>query len=53
MSSSGSGWRLSQMPLLAMSCALASSISRPCSMHFTPAAMAWRTASDVYACTVT
>ena len=37
--SSGNGCMLSQMPFSAMSCAVASSIRWPCSMHFTPAAI--------------
>ena len=51
--SSGSGCRLSQIPLSAIILAVASSIRKPCSMHFTPAAIAFWIASDVKACTVT
>ena len=38
--SSGNGCVLSQMPFSAISLAVGSSIRWPCSMHFTPAAIA-------------
>ena len=47
-SSSRNGWVLSQMPCSAISWAVASSIRWPCSMHFTPAAIArWIAAGRV------
>ena len=52
-SSSGNAWVLNQMPLSAISLAVASSIRWPCSMHFTPAAIARWIETGVYACTVT
>ena len=48
-----SACRLSQMPLSASSFIVSSSSNWPCSMHFTPASTARRTARGVYACTVT
>ena len=51
--SSGSGCRLSQTPFSAISLAVASSIRKPCSIHFTPAAIAPRIAADVKACAAT
>ena len=44
---------LSQIPLSAISFAVGSSMRWPCSMHFTPAAIARRIDSEVYAWTVT
>ena len=44
---------LSQMPFSAISWAVASSISMPCSIHFTPAAMDRWIAAGVKACVAT
>ena len=52
-SASTNGWKLSQMPFLAISSAVASSISWPCSITLTPAPIARWMATGVYACTVT
>ncbi len=38
--SSGNVWVLSQTPFSAISCAVASSMRCPCSMHLTPASIA-------------
>ena len=53
LNSSGSGCKLSQTPFSAISLAVASSIRKPCSIHFTPAAIAPRIAAGVKACAAT
>jgi hypothetical protein len=53
LKSSGRGCVLSQIPFSAISLAVASSMRKPCSIHFTPEAMDRWIAVGVNACTVT
>ena len=52
-SSARNGCRLHQIPRSAISAAVASSVSCPCSMHLTPARIAICMPRGVYTCTVT
>src|SRR5881409_2262726 len=53
LNSSGSGCKLSQTPFSAISLAVASSMRNPCSIHFTPTAIARWIAAGVKACAAT
>src|SRR5436309_15510247 len=53
LNSSGSGCKLSQTPFSAISLAVASSMRNPCSIHFTPTAIARWIAAGVKACATT